>query len=245
MTLYEIKATAAAYLKKETPDLTVNGVDLGLIALNQVRLNAELNNDFEFSRKLVTVSVDGVVGGTLDGAVAYGTEDVVSVKSIVDVGLFDVETLDLLPVEWSTVSESLSRQRQENPFSIPRYPTDSQAESGPFGQRRFLFSGNKVFFYPKPIETETFTLGIEAYTFTTDWVDADLLAESVVGAPWSTKGQQYLLWGTVIQLNHLLKEFVFRQEGNLPPPQALADQGLANLISWDTFMFEQARRHGR
>ena len=246
MTLFEIKAATAAYLGKSVPDLTVNGVDLGLAALNQVRLNAELNHDFEFSRKLLTVSVDGVTGGSLDDAVEYGTEEpVIEIKTVVDVGTFD-EFANLIPAEWSTVSESLARQRMENPRSVPRYPTDGQATSGPWGQRRFLFTANKVYFYPKATN-QTFNVGFEAYTFMPDWVDDDLIEEPEVdhGPPWSTKGQQYLLWSSVIHLNNLFKEFVFRQEGNLPPPDKLADAGLQSLISWDIFKFEQFRRHGR
>jgi hypothetical protein len=243
MTLFELKATAAAYLGKSVTDLTVNGVDLGLAALNQVRLNAELQNDFEFSRKLVTLDVDGVTGGSLDDVVTYVGEDSVEVKSVIDVGQFD-EAGNLLPAEWSTVSESLIRQREENPSAVPRYPTDGQAVAGPWGGRRFLFSGSDVFFYPK-VDDTTFTVGIEVYTFTTDWVDDDLAEDSTVGAPWTTRGHQYLLWASVVHLNNLFKEFVFRQEGNLPPPQTLADQGLASLISWDIFRYEQFRRHGR
>lgn len=243
MTLFEIKAATAAYLGHDVDDLTVNGVDLGLAALNQVRLNAELNHDFEFSRKLLTVSVNGVTGGSLDDVVIYGTDDAASIKTIVDIGTFD-DFDNLIPTEWSTVSESLARQRAENPMSVVRVPTDAQATSGPCGQRRFLVTGDTLFYYPKVADT-TFDVGIEAYTFTTDWVDEDLLQEGTLGPPWTTRGHQYLLWAAVSQINNLFKEFVFRQEGNLPPPDKLAEAGLQSLISWDIFRFEQFRRHGR
>ena len=245
MTLLELKAAAAAYLERNTDDLTVNSVDLGLIALNQVRLKAQLDHDFEFTRKLVTVEVNSVVGGSLDVAVEYGTTNTVLVGTIVDVGLFDSVTGELRPVEWTTVAEGLSREREENPYATVRYPSDSQAESGPFGQRRFVFSGSRVFFFPRPKEPITFTLGVEAYTLSPDWVAEDLINEIPPTDPWLTKGHQYLLWAVVIQLNHLYKGFVFRQEGNLPPPKELADAGLASLISWDIFRYEQTRRHGR
>ncbi len=240
MKLESIIASAAAYLGKTSADLTVNAVDLGLVALNQVRKNAELNHDFEFSRKLLTLDVDGITGGSLDEAVEYGTDDVYEVKTLLDVGQFD-ETGNLLPVEWTTLGEGLIRQRMENPRYSARYPTDAEAVSGPIGQRRFVFSGGSVYFYPKVVNT-MFTVGMEAYTFVPDWVKADLTTEVT---PWATHGQQYLLWGTVMHLNNLFKEFVFRQEGNLPPPKDLTDAGLSSLIAWDTFKFEQFRRHGR
>lgn len=246
MTLFEIKAAAAAYLEVNTDDLTVNSVDLGLIALNQVRKNAELTHDFEFSRGLVTVNVDSVVGGRLDTAVTYGTTDLVEVKGIVDVGLFSADLGQFYPVEWTTVAEGLARTREENPFSVIRYPTDGQALTGLWGQRRFTFSGMSVYFYPKPLEPISFSLGIEAYLFTPDWTELDLINTDVnVGAPWTTMGQQFMLWGTIIHLNNLFKQFVPRQEGNLAPPTTMMQEGLEMLISWDIFKYEQSRRRGR
>ena len=60
---------------------------------------------------------------------------------------------------------------------------------------------------------------------------------------WLTKGSQYLLWGGIVEANHLAKEFVFRQEGNLPPPEKLRDSALEMFVQWDTFKYEQNRRH--
>jgi hypothetical protein len=249
MTLNEIKAAAAAYVKRETTDLTVNGVDLGLIALNQVRLNAELQHNFEFSRKLLSVDVNGASGGSLEDVVEVGLDmeegdPPIAIKSILDVGLANTSGT-FIPAAWTTLQDSFSEQREENRFTNIRYPTDGQAVSGPFGQRRFLFSGNMVYYYPPPTESVTFSLLIHAYTFTKDWVDADLLPSATVGTPWTTQGSQYLLWGTIIHLNNIFKEFVFRQEGNLAPPEAMRDQGLSNLVSWDIFKYEQNRRHSR
>lgn len=242
MNLSEIKSAAAAYLGKETENLTVNTVDLGLVALNQVRKNAELNHNFGFSRKLLTLSVDGSTGGSLDAAVEYGTSDVLEIKTLVDVGQFD-EANNFIPVEWTTTEESLGRQRMDNPGSVVRYPSDGQAVAGPWGTRRFNFVGDKVYFFPKPIEAQTFTVGLIAYTFFPDWDDDDLSNE--VEDIWTKHGSQYLLWATVVQLNNLFKEFVNRQEGNLPPPSELAEAGLESLIQWDIFKYEQFRRHGR
>ena len=89
VTLYEIKVAVAAYLEKVIDDLTQQDVDLGLIALNHVRQVAEMNNDFNFTRKLLQVTVDGVTGGSLDMATEYGDVSLepvtYQVKTIVDV----------------------------------------------------------------------------------------------------------------------------------------------------------------
>lgn len=247
MTLYEIKATVASYLEKTVNDLTQNNVDLGLIALNHVRQQAEQSNDFNFTRKLLTVSVDGVTGGSLDLAVEYGTTTpVVEVKTIVDVGTFDGDG-NFRPVEWTTVSDSLNRERQDNPWFTPRYPTDAEAVCGPMGQKRFAFSGNQVFMFPKTPNL-TVSLGVEAYVFTPDWTNAQIDPDTTqpqYDGPWTRRGSQYLQWATLIHLNHLFKGFVFRQEGNLPPPEKMAEAGLDALQRWDTFQYEQFRRHSR
>lgn len=59
---------------------------------------------------------------------------------------------------------------------------------------------------------------------------------------WLTKGEQYIQWGTIVQLNALYKNFVFRTEGNLPPPTDQRDAGLQALIEWDSYKLEQFRR---
>lgn len=332
MTVLEIKTAIAAYLHRAVSDLTVNGQDLGLVAMNQVRLQAELMHDFEFSRQLVSVVVDGVVGGSLNDAVAYGTTDLVKVKSVVDVGIFDAEG-NYRPVDWTTTGDSLSQERQENPGFFLRYPTDGQAVSSPFGQNRFVFSGDSIYRFPVT-PSVTFPLAMEVYTFANDWslenaivtgatgvlpvngqygqygvfngrptylsiddypdvyviwydktswiisilvdlgespvnyyslASTDLVPTGIyvphgtfTGTPqvvtvaavsasnvWTTRGQQYIQWASIVHLNNMFKDFVFRQEGNLPPPQTLADAGFEALKAWDIFRFEQSRRHTR
>jgi hypothetical protein len=239
MTLQDIRNAAAAYLHRTVADFIVNTVDLSLFALNQVRLAAELQNDFNFTRKTMELSVDGVTGGSLSAAVEHGTTNSFEIKSIVDVGQFDGDG-NLRPVDWTTVAAGLDQQRSENPQYLFRYPTDAQT-SFATGFPRIVFSGNKVYVYP--IATgQTFLLGIESYTFTPDWTTLDY---GTTPDPWAKKGSQYLLWSLIIHLNQVYKDFVFRQEGNLPPPQTLADQGLASLVTWDIFKFEQSRRHNR
>jgi hypothetical protein len=233
----------AAYFERGVDDLIVHDIDLGLVALNQVRMNAELSNDFEFTRRLLTLAVDGVTGGSLDEAVERGTTNVYETKTVVDVGLFDRDG-NFTPVEWTTTGESLGRSRMDNPSLLTRHPTDAEALMN-MGANRFLFSGNRVYFHPVTPNT-VFEIGIEAYTFSRDWVDGDTVPSAPEsGDVWLRKGNQYLQWAGMIHLNHAYKGFTFRQEGNLPPPQTLADNGLASLMTWSAFKYEQYRRHTR
>jgi hypothetical protein len=233
MKLSEIKTTAAAYLHRKDYELTVNGVDLALIALNQVREEAEQTNDFNFTRKLLHVSVDGVTGGSLDP----------SVKTVVDVGTFDRDG-NFMPAEWTTTADALNQRRDTSMYETPRYPSDGDVQL--VTMQGFVFSGQSVYFMPKTPNL-VLDVGVEAYTFTPDWVAADVdpLNPTPYNGPWTQRGHKYLLWSIIVHLNQLWRDFVFRQEGNLPPPEKLAEQGLATLITWDTFQYEQFRRHHR
>ena len=331
MTLTALKSAVAAVMNKTVADFTVDSQDIFLVAVNQARRNAELLHDFEFSRKLVTVSVDGVTGGSLSSAVQYGTATVVDIKSVIEMGLFDQEA-NLVPAEWTTVAEGLERQRADNPFTAPRYPTDGWYESTPMGMGRFQLAGGTIYRFPKD-STADYTVGMEVYSFKEDWDATDLGSTATVtgtispnftgdydvvgtynncpffyddggaywlfydgdawilgpefpmlGSPpagyfkltttsqspagsytaqgtatgtavvalsgfvedeWLKYGYQHLLWATVVILNHRFKTFVYRQEGNLPPPDKQAEAGLAAFIEWDAARYETNRRHGR
>jgi len=343
MTLLEMRSTIAGYLQKTISDLVVNGVDLSLLALNQVRRQAEMVNDFEFSRRQVTVRVDGLDGGTLDDVIQAGSP-VCEVKTVIECGIYD-DNWNTHPVEWTTVADSIERQRQIKPGYGPRYPMDGEATTGFYdaGLPRIAFCGNDIWCVPTGQKGQFFDLELEVYTFQPDWTAtsdsvnvADVLgmdgvngtywpygifnrrpfyinvsdqapppttplrsiwwdnsgewritrAEATGSDPpvivnyqsmvatsmmpggqytghgtwgglgtvtlapgsdmtdiWLKHGAQYLLWAAIVQINHLAKEFVFRQEGNLPPPEKLAESALEAFKLWDSFKYEQDRRH--
>lgn len=332
MTLTEIRKAVAALMTKSVSDFTVDSQDLFLFAVNQVRREAELSHDFEFSRKVVGLTVDGVTGGSLDditlSAVRAGSLSVAgtlnaaitgtyvragfqindkpcffntstvtpsiiyyksgdstwrltlwggydddgnnhyslasggpngtytaqvsatgtpvvtvvndfTLKTIIDIGLYDDES-NLRPAEWTTVAEGLERQRSENPHFRPRYATDQDLRNGgPAGLGRFELSGNTLFRFPKDDTTDV-DVGLEIYTFQNDWT-----AYTATEDYWLKYGHKFLTWGVVCFLNHRFKTFVYRQEGNLPPPEKTRDEGLASFIEWDAAMYESNRRHGR
>lgn len=67
-----LKALVAAYHKKVAADLTVNAVDLFLVAANNAQKQAQRRHNFEFSRVSATLTIDGVNGGALSDAVIEG-----------------------------------------------------------------------------------------------------------------------------------------------------------------------------
>lgn len=69
MTLANLKSVCAAILGQTVADLTVDTTDLFLIAANNVRKNAELRHNFEYTRMTATLDIDGETGGALADAV--------------------------------------------------------------------------------------------------------------------------------------------------------------------------------
>ena len=241
MTLLQIKTAAAAYHNVTVDQLTSNGIDLGLMALNQAKHQAELDHDFNFQRQMLTLPV---TGGVLSNAVLQGTQTAAEVKLVLDVGVID-QYGNFHPVEWTTAEESQERQRQENRYREPcyRYPTDAQYHSEwQNGESRVIIRGDNFSWWPPrvpPTSSSNLLLGVDAYVFDADWTD--LSTEDV----WTKHASKYLLWATVIDLNKIFKSFVPRQEGNLTEPADLMMAGLQSFIDWDVFKYEQGRRHGR
>lgn len=342
MTIGQLKATTAAFFKVEQSELTKNGVDLFLMALNTVRLNAELNHDFEFTRQSVTVAVDNVLGGSLELAVLEGTATTVRVKQVVDIAGKTGERK--FPVEWTTREESMVRQRGDHD-GFPLCLDEPWVQEG---QPRFELRNRKLWHYPERTAAGSETVYVEAYVFSPDWtgiadyrvthvngdssytdkvignysyvgdlngralywnpagfpltrsyiswlsfhylddvwachygtiteqgnillvtepnwlsatsaiignyidqnnvtdgiISVDVISDSLTDT-WLTYGHEFLLWGVIVHLNHMFKEFVYRQEGNLMPPEKLMSVALENFKSWDATYYETNRQHGR
>lgn len=207
---------------------------MGLVALNQARIQAELLHNFNFQRRLLSLTVNTVTGGSLDDAVIYGTATAAAVKTIVGIGQLD-SFGNFRPAEWTTTEESHVRHAEESRFA-PRYRTDGQVLSG---RRRFTLMNNAVHLFPLSETSENLTVVLEAYVFWPEWTIASPADE------WTNNGASYLQWAAVVQLNHVFKEFVPRQEGNLAPPQVLADNALQTLITWDIYRYEQFAKGDR
>lgn len=74
MTLGKLKKFCAAIHEKTEADLTRLGVDLFLVAANNVKANAQLLHNFELSRVRATLDVDPLLGGALVDAVIDGED---------------------------------------------------------------------------------------------------------------------------------------------------------------------------
>lgn len=73
MNLANLKSVCAAYHDVAVADLTKLSIDLFLVAANNIRRNKELLHNFEYSRCVATLDVNGVLGGSIDDAVIAAT----------------------------------------------------------------------------------------------------------------------------------------------------------------------------
>lgn len=196
MTILEILTEAASYHHKTLADLTIAGQDVGLAALNRARKRAELQHDFNFNRKMLTLAVNTVTGGSLDNAVLQGTSTHLEVKTILDIGTFDTDS-NFIPQEWTTTEEGYERQREDNRFQGLRYPTDGEFLSEPLGGRRFTLTNNTLATWPKAEVAETLTVGIDAFVFSTDFLGTSHLNVSGVTGVTDFNDDYYFVgyWG--------------------------------------------------
>lgn len=245
MTIGAIKDTVAAYFQEATSYFTIGGTDLLLVALNSSRKKAELVHDFEASKVVVDLVVDDVAGGDLTDAVLTGTDDGVRIKSVIQAGV----VLDghVKPVRFTTTT-SLDKERLDRSVTRwdhwdedCRYPSDAQFRRWNSGGLKVLQFGGKLFKYPFGTAGESSTLTLQVYKWFDEYEGEDAADMEDV---FTQHGYDYLKWATIVEVNHLAKAFVSRQEGNLAPPTAMADAALSALISWDEYVIEGGRSYG-
>lgn len=230
MTYTQIKEQVATYFEKTTSEITnVGGIDAFNLAINFARLQAEQIHDFSWERKLCSIVVSPSAGGSLESAVLYGTSTVVKIKRVIEVG--HVVNNHLWPITWTTSERRLHNLRIKAQLIAPEADLTSLDTSNENAQ--LLFTGNSCRIFPT--QTANVTLGIEAFVHASDWP-----ANQVAEDSWLFYGGEYLLWATIVHLNHRFKHFVNRQEGNLPPPSSMSDAALLALRATDAYRMDAA-----
>lgn len=254
MNVGELRRSIAAYLNPDyavnttehpaEPNpyakFTVGDVDLLLLALNNVRTEAEQLRDFELSKCDVDVAVDGYLGGSLDEGVLHGTDVPVTIKSVIDGGWRQDSGL-LVPVSVMSRDHFLQEQRRimEQGWSDgpdERYRGDAPS-SGPISSPlTVLLNGNDIGLNPSKTTSGTvYNIELSVYRWLGPYDnddDSDFMTDFC---------QNYMLWAGIVECNHLVKQFVPRQEGNLPPPDKLKERAWAAVEKWDDFIQETGR----
>lgn len=168
MNLAILKTIVAAYLQRNTSDLTINGVDMFLRAANNVRRNLELLYDWEYSRVLANIDIDGITGGNLANAVIQLGVATNGIKQIVAVSRQRPDGT-WIPLDFTRVDIPIERDRTElefsdNLFPYLRYPSDAQINAR--GTTSSIVQrGNSLYIHPRfnNIPSTTYNVQLEAF----------------------------------------------------------------------------------
>ncbi len=244
MTLSNLKKVCAAYLGKATADLTIDSVDMFLIAANNVRRNAELLHDFEYARVTATLDIDGAAGGLLSAAVIQGSFTRWNgIKSItaVERGRSDGS---YIPLDFTSYDSAVERERTELELSSDlwpsaRYPSDAQYLAR--GSTSSIVQRNgALYIYPAgPATNPDLSVLISGYAWLDDYVTADLSAITELDFMLEF-GSRYMMWAIICELNHIFMRFVPRQEGVLAPPEKAREEAWRDLVMWDEYLVDPA-----
>lgn len=196
-------------------------------AINAARKWAERDHDFSCNEN----SVVGVVPG--DGS---GLNWKASLNDRYDSGvtrkLKVVKNVYLRyasgdkPIKF-TKKKNLAQEALETPVYSPA-PTEAElVDVNENGTVMAVFHGNKMFLAPENAEDVNVTL--DGYTWSADYsADAD--------EDWFLEhGHDFLMWQALVQINHVTKIFVYRQEGNVMPPDKLAMLAYQAMVQLDSY----------
>lgn len=234
-TLGKTKAQIAGLFNLAVADFTINGEDMLTAAINHAVRKAQLNHSFERTKVLCQLSVDGAAGGAFADIVAKGTADPVKLLRIIDIGPYDDDNISLIPQTWMTYDEYKTRQRSHLGYEYDpetRYPA---GELPSIGGVNWVIVGETLMPIPAGNAGETQTVGLYGVKLFGEYATgtgSDELEDMFL-----LFGSQYIQWEAALYLNHLRKEWVPRQEGNLPPPTTMRNEGWDALVKWDTYQY--------
>lgn len=231
-TVQNIRDSLQLYLAKTLTDYVENTTDMVLLAMNNARKYAEKIHDFSCARVEAAIIIDVYSGAYLSAA--WDEDDpeaTISMRSIRNAFLTGTNGYrrPLVYTQKDTLVRFITDFQENTSDPDMRYPADYNV-SGCY--TKLVKNGNKLYLYPSAATeagTEQ-TVYLDGYRWMLDYTADDLDYED-----WFTQhGSDYLMWQSMVELNHLAKEFVSRQEGNLPPPTQQAGAALQNLISSDS-----------
>jgi hypothetical protein len=225
MNIGQIRQKIARYLQRAEAEFVASGQDLIIEALETARINAERTYAWNAQKTQVQLVVQ-----------PSGADiPVATLKTIESAWI--LQNNEPYPLEVRMQEDySLRSQKIERTYEYRRYPSDADMIN-PYrarSKRQLVIHGNRLRIDPALTSNATILLDCQTWMSTyrgaannyTDWM--------------LTRGHDYLFWAAIIELNHLVKDFVPRQEGNLNPPQQNADRALLTLHELDAFRFAKA-----
>lgn len=231
MTVLQLKQLMAVYLGRTlVSDLTLNGVDTALYALNAARRIAERSHDFKYAEDNAFISVGStganIIGGCWDGPTLASPAAVMQIKRI-ETALLPLTNGEYQPIEFMTQNELLNRVRRQTGRTLFN-ASKTLAQLGVSTENVILYqNGHSIYLYPTP--ASAITVQLNSVRWMPDYtVDGDTDFFTLY-AP------EFLQWQAILECNKFWRRYVPKQESNIDEAavQAMADAALQSLIAWD------------
>jgi hypothetical protein len=235
MTLERLKGQIATYLQGQIIDYVHNRVDMLLEAINEAQQEAQQLYDFEYSKVVVDALVDLTTGVPISPLPLHGTTEDVSVKKVLRAYVVDGYG-NPRPIKFiSRESQFQDVMQRWAGIPTPFAPTQRDMPSYPtFNEMYLVQQGQTLFLYPTVTGTAAqnpYPIYLDVIRYWPEYTDdqnfdsnVDFLMEF---------GDAFIKWSSICQLNTFNKEFVQRQEGNVPPPTDQRDDSWKQLLAWD------------
>lgn len=188
-----------------------------VVSINNARRWAERKHDFSF--KLTNSLVNVPITGLDLYSVGFKT-----LKSV---------WLGSEPMNVITSREQEIRMQKKNQLGF----SDTAIWTG--DKSIAIIDGHVLKIYPTP--TEEVEVTVKGYA----WMDNYVWPAGSETTDWLiNNGFDFLQWQSIIEMNHIVKIFVPRQEGSLAPPERLRDAAWESLLVCDSVGIEGGIWHG-
>jgi hypothetical protein len=198
-------------------------------AVNAARKWAEQDHDFDCNRQTV-IGVVPANGGLLWKAALADKYD-----AEVDHKLKVVENVYLRHTNGDVPIRFMRKKGvAQDVLETPSYGVDESGsdlrDANECGRTLAYFHGDRMFLAPS--NTVNVDVTLDGIVWSADYSDED-------DEDWFLEhGHNFLFWQSVVELNHLTKQFVYRQEGNVMPPENQAKLAYQTLVKLDDYMIE-------
>lgn len=225
-TIGNLKDLIAIHLGRTTAaDLTVNGFDIGMFALNSAKRKVERAIDFRYSEAEASISIAST--GTLITS-ATGLDTGSRVKRVITIDL-PVAASEYIPVEFLTLEAWRARLAQQI-GNVVYNAAATIANLGVYQDHPIAYQeGQKLYLVPASQFNFPVVAKAHVVRFLPDYSDnanTDFFTEV---AP------EYLLWQAVLEANKHFQRFAPKQEGAIDEDaiSTLAQEALSTLIAWN------------
>lgn len=245
MNIPVLRVKIATYLEKEPDDFLITRTvheppgppetityDLLLDAINQAKQHALQYHDFEYAKTSVDALVDLTNGVPISPLPLHGTGTLVTVKKVLRAYIADgyggVRPIKFVSRDWQVADAAQRWNGVPYPWApvqrdMPSYPTFYEVYLTQQANILLLYPNSQVVTPQNPLP-----LVLDVIRYFPDYTETDDNSDFMLEF-----GDDFLMWDACCNLNVLIRQYVPRQEGNVPSPTEQRDSAWADLIAWD------------